>query len=125
LLSWHRRVWVFDHGVAFPFHFSGDDPRAAAGAPCPEIASHVLLAGARDLERAGDEARARLGRAVIEEIVASVPSAWLEPEGRTTMLEAAAPITSRDDYAAFLEARLARSAEFVAEVNAARANLRP
>ncbi|MBX3188652.1 MAG: aminotransferase class I and II [Labilithrix sp.] len=114
LLSWHRRIWVFDHGVAFPFHFGDDDPRAAARERCPDLEGHVLLGAAGDLEEADAAARRRLEGA-LERIVGAVPEAWID---------AASPPTPRAAYVAYLEERLARSSEFVRELGAARGNLR-
>lgn len=88
LLVWHDALWCIDHGAALYRHHGGSDPVAAARAPFPLIAHHVLLPYAGDLM----EADARLGglvaRAEIAAILDAVPRAWLGPDGAAPYVEA-------------------------------------
>ncbi|MDQ2772716.1 MAG: aminotransferase class I and II [Bacteroidota bacterium] len=115
LLMWHRELWLIDHGAALYVHHAGPDWAAPRPRPFPQIKDHVLLPQASELAAADAEGHACLTPAVIRAVVALVPDEWLTTANPDAPAEA-----QRAAYAAFLEARLAASAEFVAEANAAR-----
>lgn len=117
LLTWHRRLWLIDHGAAFYFHHSDGDWLAGADKPFSRITDHVLLLAAdriRDLDVA---LAARLTRDVIAAIVGNVPDDWFV--GRDA-------VEGRAAYVDYLVARLASRDGFVgaaiAAADAARAN---
>jgi hypothetical protein len=78
LLLWHRRLWLIDHGAAMYLAHGGLEPAAHADRPFPLIAEHVLLARAGSILEADRRLRARLGDAVLEEVVGLVPAQWFE-----------------------------------------------
>lgn len=79
ILTWHRRLWLIDHGATLYFHHApgwpADPPRARD--PFPLIRQHVLLRWASLLERVDAELTAALTRETIASIVALVPDVWL------------------------------------------------
>lgn len=77
LLSWHRRLWLIDHGAALYFHHGWDGNAAAADKPFPMIRDHVLLPFATDIAGADAAMAARLDETRIAAIVADVPDALL------------------------------------------------
>jgi hypothetical protein len=108
LLTWHRRLWLIDHGAALYFHHGSADWRQRAGDPFPQVKDHVLLPFASALEEVDEELAGRLTPAVISEIASLVPEAWLEDAGQ------------RDGYADYLTRRLEGPRAFVGEAIRAR-----
>ena len=108
LLLWHRELWLIDHGAALYFHHGWPggvgDPSRFAAQPW-DGSDHVLRNHA--ISRAGDladidaEARGLLDEAALNEVVAQVPDAWLDP-----VPGAATPAELRAAYVAFLTVRL-------------------
>jgi len=89
LLVWHGQMWAIDHGAALYFHHAwpgrGSDP-ARFAAQGFDPAKHVLLDVADDLLDVADglppmhdELAAKVDAALIDEVLAMVPDAWLEP----------------------------------------------
>ncbi len=116
LLLWHRELWLIDHGAALYVHHAGPGWNAPARPRAfPQIKDHVLLPQATALALADAEGHARLTPPVIQNIVALLPDEWLAAADPATP-----PAAQRTAYVAFLEARLAASATFVAEADAAR-----
>ena len=114
LLTWHRKLWLIDHGASLYFHHAWSDPDEAARSTFPPIRQHVLLRFASALEAV----RFELTRAQLEAVVANVPDAWLTDEpGFASAAEVKAA------YVKFLETRLAQRARFVEEATRARAQL--
>jgi len=118
LLAWHRRLWLIDHGAALYFHYAWDRAEDAARAGFPAVKDHVLLPWASDVRAAGASLAPRLGRGVLERILAEVPEAWLagEPRFRSAAEHRAA-------YVEHLARRLAVAPLFVEEAERARAEL--
>lgn len=116
LLTWHRRLWLIDHGAAFYFHHSDGDWLAGADKPFSRITDHVLLLQADRIRAIDAELSGRLTPEVITAIVAAVPDAWFEGHD---------PVARRAAYVDYLVARLARRDGFVdaavAAADAARA----
>lgn len=84
LLTWHRRLWLIDHGAALYFHFAwpGRAPDADRFAAQPYDASTHVLAGVGPPAHAvHEQARAALPADALHEVVAAVPDEWLEPTG--------------------------------------------
>lgn len=114
LLTWHRKLWLIDHGAALFFHHAWADPLEAARSPFAPIRQHVLLPFASALE----DVKFTVTREQLEGIVANVPEAWLEQEPG---FESAAAV--REAYVRYFETRLAHRARFVEEAVRARAQL--
>lgn len=79
LLSWHRRLWLIDHGASLFVHHTWRDPDAHARRPLDTIAEHVLLPYASPIAGAHDRLAPRITEAALRDVVALVPDAWLEP----------------------------------------------
>ncbi|MFD1470457.1 HipA family kinase [Hymenobacter caeli] len=119
LLVWHHELWLIDHGAALYVHHAGPDWGRASGVrPFPQIKDHVLLPQAAELVAADALGRACLTPAVLRAVVALVPDGWVGEA-----FPGAAPAAVRGAYVGFLETRLAASAAFVHEANAARDGL--
>lgn len=118
LLVWHRRLYPIDHGAALYFHHNWPAREEKIEAPFAEIAQHILLPWATDIEAAAAEAHTRLTPAVLAAIVELVPEDWLAavPDG-------VPPAERRAGYMDFLTRRLAASAIFEQEANRARTRL--
>jgi hypothetical protein len=115
LLTWHRRLWLIDHGAALYFHHAWERAGEAARSPFPAVKDHVLLPWASALPAAGARLRARLGREAFAQVLAEVPDAWLAPDaGRRSAAE------HRAAYVEFLERRLEAAAIFEGEASRAR-----
>lgn len=82
LLTWHGETWCIDHGAALYFHHAwpgrGSTPERFAAQPF-DASTHILRGVAGDVARLDDELAARLTPRVIEQVVASVPEVWIEP----------------------------------------------
>ena len=110
LLQWHGRLWLIDHGAAL-YHQHGDfkpaaDGRRAFGA----VAQHVLLPVAGSIEAADARLADRIDSALLEELAAEIPLAWLSAPG--------APRPG--DYVEYLLGRLEGPRRFVEEAERAR-----
>jgi hypothetical protein len=108
LLAWHGRIWLIDHGASLYFHHDWGDLDGRVADPFARIREHVLLPLAGDLQAADQRARARLSRAVFEDILAAVPEAWL-----SAYYDGESPAAVRGRYVDYLCARLESSATFV------------
>jgi hypothetical protein len=81
MLIWHDRLWLIDHGAALYLHHGGLDPVAHADRPFPMIAEHVLLSCAGSILEAHERLAPSVDRALLEEVVALVPTGWLAGSG--------------------------------------------
>ncbi len=117
LLSWHRNLWLIDHGAALYFHHAWDDYLERSQSRFPAIRDHVLLPWASALPAAEATLRERLTPEVILRAVEAIPEAWLGTEPFTHAGE------HRAAYAAFLQRRLEAAPAFLEEAERARAQL--
>ncbi len=122
LLTWHRRLWLIDHGAALYFHHDwarhlrqSGAPPATAGSAAALVEHHVLLPWAGEIEEAGRRLRSRLSRDVLRGVLAEVPDGWLPPEPGL-----ATPEQHRAAYLEELERRLTLSYVFEEEALRAR-----
>lgn len=118
LLVWHGRPWLIDHGASLYVHHGWSPGTVLSGAndPFPEIASHVLIPFATEVEAAAEHIRGALSSECIEAIIADIPEEWLdERDGFADVLD------HRAAYAAWLRARLEALPSMVKEVTRARA----
>ena len=107
MLLWHGRLWLIDHGAALYLQHAWEDPPADARRPFPGIRNHVLLHRAGDIAEADARLAPRLGRDVVEQVLARVPDEWFAPRARAEYLE-------------YLCRRLERPRGFAAEAEEAR-----
>jgi hypothetical protein len=115
MLMWHRRLWLIDHGAAFYFHHAGGDYGPRAEDPFTRIADHVLLPFADALAATDMKLTARLGDALLNDIVGQIPDAWLESDPSY-----ANPGERRAAYCSYLRTRLRAPRAFVEEAIRAR-----
>lgn len=79
LLLWHRGLQLIDHGATLVFHHDWSRAVGAAGKPY-DASDHVLKDFAADRAAAGDALAPRVDRALLTQVAALVPDAWLEDE---------------------------------------------
>jgi hypothetical protein len=118
LLMWHKRLWLIDHGAALYVHHNWGDYLEHSRRAFKQIKDHVLLRRAADLDSADAAAHATLTPALLRDVLALVPNAWLADEAPI-----ATPDEARAVYLAYLESRLDASRVFVEEAQHARAQL--
>jgi len=118
LLVWHRKPYFIDHGAALYFHHDWAAMMKKIKAPFAEIANHILLPWASQIEMASNNAHERLNAPVFAEIMAAAPDAWLP----TAQADAGADEV-RAAYVEFFERRLAASRIFEEEAMRAHACL--
>lgn len=112
LLRWHKQLFLIDHGAALYFHHDWPGHLARSQAPFAAIKHHVLLPRAGDL-RAADAALAPLvTEALLREILAQVPDAWLTAEE--------SPEATRQGYVEHLWQRVRGPRAFVEEAERVR-----
>jgi hypothetical protein len=109
LLTWHKRLWLIDHGASLYFHHAGAPYLPRSKSPFPQIAEHVLLpfSSADALRQADAAAVATLASEVIRSIVALIPDEWLDDPTFPN------PDAHREAYAAYLLDRLVAPRAFV------------
>jgi hypothetical protein len=92
------RLWLIDHGAALVFHhrWDGTDPAKAY-----DFRHHALGHYAPDVRAADAELAPKVTEALLREIVAEVPDAWLSAEPGFM-----SPGEVRDAYVAYLHARV-------------------
>jgi hypothetical protein len=118
ILTWHKRLYLIDHGAALYFHHAWGDYLTAAERPFAAIKDHVLLSYATALPTADRRLRPRLSSETLASIVAAVPDEWLSPDLRPGGAD-----QQRAAYRAYLERRRDSAAVFVEEAERARASL--
>nr|MDQ2717908.1 aminotransferase class I and II [Chloroflexota bacterium] len=118
MLFWHKRLMLIDHGAALYFHHAPGSFLERSGTPFTQIKDHVLLPAASALREADALLKSRLAPALLQEIVRTIPDAWLAHDPT-----AAGYDEQRATYAAYLLARLESSHIFVEEAVHARAQL--
>jgi hypothetical protein len=81
LLVWHGDAWCIDHGAALYFHHQWPtrtpDPDRFAAQPY-DASTHVLADVAGDVGTAHERLGSRVDAALLDEVTAQVPDAWLE-----------------------------------------------
>jgi hypothetical protein len=110
MLTWHKELWLIDHGASLYFHHSWHNWLQQAGRPFVQVKDHVLLPYAGELDEADAELRDILSEERIRSIVALIPVGWLTGESSFKT-----PGEYRDAYAQFLLTRIKHSEIFVTE----------
>jgi hypothetical protein len=110
MLTWHKELWLIDHGAALYFHHSWHNWEEQAKRPFVQIKDHVLLPQATELELVDAGFRSILNEDRIRSIVALIPDEWLTGESSFQ-----SPEEYRQAYIKFLLIRIEHSAIFVKE----------
>ena len=110
MLTWHKELWLIDHGAALYFHHSWHNWIEQAKRPFVQIKDHVLLPKATELDAADVACRAILTEERIRAIISLIPDEWLNGEESFNT-----PEDYREAYTQFLLTRIAHSAIFVKE----------
>jgi hypothetical protein len=79
ILTWHRSLWLIDHGACLYFHHGWGPARPLEGSDDPflEVRHHVLLRWASLLDEAAAHLRETMTDDVVARIVGEVPASWL------------------------------------------------
>lgn len=109
LLRWHKQLYLIDHGAALYFHHDWPSAERVAQSKFPLIKEHVLLPWATELPEAAAYSRAKLNRALFEQVTQNVPEQWLTD----------AP----ERYVEYFLTRLQQAGRFEQEAEHAHANL--
>jgi len=115
LLSWHKKLWLIDHGASLYFHHNWPDADRVAKSPFQLSRQHILLPFAGSILDAGTTLRPMLTPEVIDSIVSQIPDVWLadDPLDRS-------PDEVRAAYRNLLLARLENASIFEEEAERAR-----
>ncbi|MGB6689551.1 MAG: HipA family kinase [Terracidiphilus sp.] len=118
LLIWHRKLYLIDQGAALYFQHNWATMNEKIESPFTQIAQHVLLQWAAEIEQAAALAHERLNEQNLAGIIGQIPDEWLEAvPGKQSADE------KRAAYAEFLVRRLAVSHIFEQEAMKAHARL--
>ena len=113
MLTWHKELWLIDHGASLYFHHSWNNWEEQSTRPFAQVKDHVLLPWAEALDEADETFRPLLTDERIRYIVSLIPEEWLE-------WEAGSAEANRKVYEQFLINRVAHSRNFVNEAKHAR-----
>jgi hypothetical protein len=117
LLMCQGQLWLIDHGAALFIHHRWAGWRDRIQSSFPQIAQHVLLPFAGDLETADARLRARLSHATLEAIIDTLPDEWLGEEEVFAGADAL-----RQAYVTYLRERLDGPRAWLSEAISARRN---
>ena len=107
ILTWHKQLWLIDHGASLYFHHAARSP-GDERTPFPLIVDHVLLPFAGSIEDADARLAPRVTAGLIREVAGAIPREWLDDDDLNT-------------YVTYLERRIAAPRDFVGEAERARA----
>ena len=115
MLSWHKELWLIDHGACLYFHHSWNNWKEYTTKPFVQVKDHVLLHKATALDKAGEIFRSVLSPERIQLIVSLLPDEWLSGAGFTET-----PEEVREIYSEFLITRMNNADIFEQEARNAR-----
>ena len=115
MLSWHKELWLIDHGACLYFHHNWQNFKEQAQRPFTLIKDHVLLPQATQLDIVDEAFHALLTNGYIRSIANLIPDQWLASDAAFSSTEA-----HRNAYIEFLETRFAHSNIFVKEAQYAK-----
>ncbi len=118
LLTWHRKLWLIDHGAALYIHHTWHDYQTRSTSRFPQIRDHILLPFTGDLRAADQRLSSLLNEAFFARLAAGLPDEWFEDDPHF-----ADNSTRRAAYVEYLSRRLAPPRAFVEEAINARAAL--
>ncbi len=110
MLTWHKELWLIDHGASLYFHHSWHNWLEQAKRPFMQVKDHVLLPWATELEAVDGEYRSILTGERVNSILELIPDDWLSEEGAFN-----SPEEYRQAYSQFLLTRIEHSEIFVKE----------
>ena len=108
LLTWHKDLWLIDHGASLYFHHSPTRTPGDERTPFPFIADHVLLPFAGSIFDADARLAPRVTATLLRRVADVIPRDWLDDGDVQT-------------YVTYLERRVAEPRAFVEEAERARA----
>ncbi len=114
MLTWHKELWLIDHGASLYFHHASYQWEEHYQNPFVHIKNHVLLSRASELEQTDTEMRQRLTPEVINGIVDLIPAEWVEEKEGIDL------VTLKQVYSNYLIQRIAHADIFVNEAQHAR-----
>lgn len=114
MLTWHKELWLIDHGASLYFHHSSHEWERHYQNPFVHIKNHVLLPLASELDQVDQEMQQLLTPEIIKVIVSLIPSVWLEESEETDSA------TLKEVYNNYLIHRIAQSGIFLNEAQHAR-----
>jgi hypothetical protein len=106
MLVWHQKLRLIDHGAALYMHHDWERALARSRDPFERIRDHVLLPRASRIAAVDAELAAKLTPAVLADLVAAIPAAWLTDEKGEAR---------RADYLQYLTERLEAPRAFAQE----------
>lgn len=114
MLLWNKRTWLIDHGATLYFHHADgwEHDVARPRGRFAQFDAHVLRRIATPLASVDADLSAQVTPALVSDILAAVPDAWLRDRDETRD-----PAAIRDAYARYLHARVASPRPFVDEVS--------
>jgi hypothetical protein len=118
LLTWHKKLYLIDHGAALYFHHSWSDYLARSITGFAQIKDHVLLPSAGSIADLDAGLAARLTPELLSEIVGLIPDLWLATDKIFETAEA-----NRAAYLEYLTRRLQAPRVFAEEAERVRASL--
>jgi hypothetical protein len=82
MLTWHRKLWLIDHGATLYFHHSPDweKDESRAHDRFRLISTHVLKRYAQRVQEIDEALARKLNSATIDTIVSWIPDGWLSTE---------------------------------------------
>lgn len=108
LLTWHKELWLIDHGASLYFHHSPARTPGDERTSFPLIAEHVLLPFAGSIVEADARLAPRVTPMLLRAVADVIPREWLDDGDVQT-------------YVTYLERRIAEPRAFVQEAEDARA----
>ena len=111
ILTWHRRLYLIDHGAALYVHHTWTDPDAHAERALPTIRDHVLLPRAGSLVKAHERMAPRVTRSAIANAVSAVPDDLL---GSDRVV--GDPTAQRESYCRYLGRRVVAQSRLATEI---------
>jgi hypothetical protein len=118
MMTWHRKLWLIDHGAALYFHHGWDANPERSRKPFAQIKDHVLLLLASRIAEVDEELAARVTPALIGDVVEQIPESWLLADSAFESVSA-----HRQAYVDYLLRRIEAPRAFVEEALRARALL--
>jgi len=109
ILTWHKKLWLIDHGAALYFHHASSDFLGRSKRPFSQIKEHVLLPFATCVSEVDSPLGALLTPDVIHPIVNLIPDIWIGNESDTAVRDL------RAAYVDYFISRLESPREFYTE----------
>jgi hypothetical protein len=115
MLTWHRKLWLIDHGAAFYFHHGWTNMEQRSKDRFPLIKDHIMLKFASALEAVDNTMASLITESALKEIVGLIPAEWMDANSPFN-----SPAENRQAYFDYLVRRLQEPREFVEEAIRAR-----